>query len=172
MTGMIIQRFVTALAGAAAVIAASPSGGLAGDEALAPVTARDAVERSIAQPHLPLRPMTVVMDVCGSGEHRAHGFLNSMADYRHRGSLNIELVPEVRAALAVRLGGDPVDVLSGHRITVFGVVRQVPIYLFRNGQPTGEFYHQTQMRLWSADHLNVVIEDGQPVAGECDALMT
>lgn len=169
---MIIQRLLVALASAAAVVAASPSRGFAGDEALWDISAREAVERSIEQPHLPLRPMIVVMDVCGSGEHRAHGFLNSMADYRDRGSLNIELVPEVRAALAARLGGDPVEVLSGRRITVFGVVRQVPIYLFRDGQPTGEYYHQTQMRLWSAGHLDVVIENGEPAPGECDAQMT
>lgn len=169
---MIIQRFGRVLAAALLAMAASAAAGIARDEIPSSMTAREAVERSIAQPHLPLRPATVTMDVCGSGEHRGHGFLNSMADYRDRGSLNIELVPEVRAELSARLGGDPVDVLSGRRITVFGVVRQVPIYLFYDGQPTGEHYYQTQMRLWSAAHLDVVIEDGQPVAGDCSAMIT
>ena len=65
-----------------------------------PVEAEEAIRQSIAQPHAPLEPMWIEMNVCGSGAVGETGFLNSMREYRDRGSLNVELPPSVRTMLA------------------------------------------------------------------------
>ncbi|WP_300530936.1 hypothetical protein [Maricaulis sp.] len=136
------------------------------------VEAEEAIRQSIAQPHAPLAPMWVEMNVCGAGADGARGFLNSMPEYRDRGSLNVELVPEVRAQLAVRLGGDPLEFLRGYRVRVFGAVRQVRINLLRDGQPSGRYYFQTQMRLGSAILLEIIQIDGEPAQAECGPLVS
>ncbi|MGX6647348.1 hypothetical protein ACWCOP_05335 [Maricaulaceae bacterium MS644] len=119
--------------------------------------ARDAVERSIASPASPLPEAWIEMNVCGAGEDGSRGYLNSKENYRDRGSLNVELTAPVRAALAARYGGDPIDVLFAERIRVYGAVRQVRISVFRqsDGVTVGSYF-QTQLRLASADRLEVV----------------
>ena len=151
-----------------AVLLLAPAAARADDA----IGALEAVRRSIGQPHAPLARQWVEMDVCGSGEDRRHGFLNSQQDYRHPDSLNVELLPTVRARLAQRIGGDPVDVLLGRRIAVYGAVRQVRIDLYENGVRTEHFYFQTQMRLQSAQHLRLLeAEDGAPVPARCGSLV-
>lgn len=136
------------------------------------IRALDAVRQSIERPHAPLEAQWIEMDVCGSGEDGAHGFLNSVRDYRSRDSLNVELLPTVRARLEQRLGDDPIAVLRGQRIAVFGPVRQVQINLYEGGVPTGRYYFQTQMRLASASHLEVLVSDtGEPLPARCGALI-
>ncbi|MGY6627315.1 MAG: hypothetical protein ACXIVL_02265 [Oceanicaulis sp.] len=132
-----------------------------------PVAASEIVARSIARPHAPLEFTLIEMHVCGSGEQGGRGYLNSKADYRDRGSLNVELAPGVRAELAERLGGDPVDVLLNKRIVVGGRARQVRIDWFLGGVPTGEFYFQTQLRLESAAYLEPAIEAGELSPADC-----
>ncbi|MFW5660958.1 MAG: hypothetical protein ACOC20_06135 [Oceanicaulis sp.] len=121
------------------------------------LSAHEAVERSIASPGAPLPEAWIEMNVCGAGADGARGYLNSKENYRDRGSLNIELVPPVRAAIAARLGGDPIEVLYGERIRVYGAARQVRISVFRrsDGVTVGSYF-QTQLRLSSADRLEVV----------------
>lgn len=136
------------------------------------VRALDAVRQSIERPHAPLEAQWVEMDVCGSGEDGAHGFLNSVHDYRSRDSLNVELLPTVRSRLAERIGGDPVAALRGKRIMIYGPVRQVQIDLYNRGVPTGRYYFQTQMRLASASHLEILVSDtGEPLPARCGALI-
>jgi hypothetical protein len=135
-----------------------------------PVEAEEAIRQSIAQPHAPLEAMWIEMNVCGSGSDGARGFLNSMREYRDRGSLNVELMPQVRAELATRLGGDPVATLTGYRVRFFGAPRQVRILLYRDGEPTGEYYFQTQVRLRSAILLDFVREGSEPVQAVYSAL--
>ncbi|MHA6289563.1 hypothetical protein [Maricaulis sp. CAU 1757] len=134
--------------------------------------AAEAIEHSIAQPHRPLAPQWIVMHVCASGTEGATGYLNSAADYRSRASLNVELPLPVRAELQRRLGADPVAFLPGRRILVYGSARQVRIDWFRGGQPTGEYYFQTQLRLHDADHLELVDTDPDTSAASCQALVS
>ena len=136
------------------------------------ISALEAVRQSIERPHTPLEAQWIEMDVCGAGEDGAHGFLNSVRDYRSRDSLNVELLPTVRARLEQRLGGDPIAVLRGQRIAVFGPVRQVQINLYDGGVPTGRYYFQTQMRLASASHLEPLVSDtGEPLPARCGTLI-
>lgn len=132
-----------------------------------PVAAADAVARSIAQPDAPLHPMAIEMNVCGSGQSGDRGYLNSMPDYRDRRSLNVELMPSVRADLTEQLGGDPVEILLNKRIVVFGQLRQVRIEWMLGGEPMGASYTQTQMRLQTAGLLEPVIMDGNLAPADC-----
>jgi hypothetical protein len=121
------------------------------------LSAREAIERSIASPGNALPESWIEMNVCGSGEDGARGFLNSKEDYRDRASLNIELHAPVRAALTARLNGDPIDVLYGERIRIYGAARQVRISVFRRSDDvTVRHYYQTQLSLASADRLQVI----------------
>ena len=159
-----MSRLVRLLPIAAAFVFAMAAAVVPDDGAIG---AEEAVRRSIDQPAIPLSPSWILMDVCGSGEDRGRGYLNSMRDYRDRGSLNVELTPDVRAGLLRRLGGDPVALLPGRRIAVYGSARQVRINWYRDGVATGEFYFQTQLRLASPDHLELVVEDDGHVPANC-----
>ncbi len=136
------------------------------------LSAREAIERSMASPGAPLAESWIEMDVCGSGEDGARGFLNSHENYRDRASLNVELVPEVRAALALRLNGDPIEVLYGERILIYGTARQVRMSVFRRSDDvTVRDYFQTQLRLAAADRLQIIERDPDFADGaECDLL--
>lgn len=148
------------------------AGGLAARADRTAMTADEAIQRSIAQPTAPIEPSWVIMDVCAAGADGPRGFLNSRRDYRDRGSLNVELPVSVRRDLAERLGGDPIDVLRGQRIAVYGQARQVRINLLREGRRTGRYYFQTQLRLNAADLLEIIERDGQAQTAACDLLLS
>ena len=126
------------------------------------------VQRSMDMGGAPLLPEWIVMDVCGSGAVGRRGFLNSVADYRNRRSLNVELVPTVRLALHHAYNADPVEHLLGYRILVYGSARQVRINLLSQGEPVGKFYFQTQLRLAAPDHIRLMTENGEPVLAQCE----
>lgn len=136
------------------------------------MTAADAIGRSMASPEQPLDAAWILMDVCGAGADGTRGFLNSQRNYRDRASLNVELPAPVRIDLAQRLGADPLEALRGKRVRVFGQARQVRINLFHRGQRTGRFYYQTQLRLMSAEFLELIVEEGVAAPADCLELIS
>lgn len=148
---------------------ALPSPAKAQDEAL---SAHDVIELSTAQPALSVGPVWVEMDVCGSGVVRGRVFLNSLADYRDRASLNAFIPPWHRDAMQARLGAPPEEILVGYRVRIYGEARQVRInWLDEAGQPTGEYYFQTQFHILGPRDLDIVMVDGEPVRATCGPLI-
>jgi hypothetical protein len=160
-----LTRYIGLIAACLAVVWVA--GGADAQRERWPVSAPEAVARSIAQPDAPLDFMAIEMNVCGSGESAGRGYLNSKADYRDPRSLNVELMPDVRQALAEQLGGDPVDILLNKRIVVFGQLRQVRIEWMLGGEPMGASYAQTQMQLQTPGLLEPVIAAGELAPADC-----
>lgn len=134
------------------------------------ISAPEAIERSIASPDEPVGPFWVEMDVCGTGIVGGRVFLNSMADYRDRRSLNAFIPRWRRESVAERLGGDPADVLLGYRIQVYGAPRQARINLVdENRESTGEFYYQTHLPVTGSGDVRILHRDGEPVRADCGA---
>ena len=129
------------------------------------------VEASRAEPFRALDPMWVILDVCGSGAAHGSAFLNGFENYRDPRSLNVELVPILRAALTARLGQDPVDYYRGQRVYVFGAARQVPINVRDANGVVVHIYHQTQIRLTRADQILLVETEQDPEPARCDRLV-
>lgn len=138
-----------------------------------PISAEEMIGISMATPTLPVGPQWVEMDVCGTGVAQGRVFLNSLEDYRDRASLNAFIPPWHRAVVGERIGGDPAEVLLGHKVRVYGVVRQVRINLLdENGAPTGEFYFQTQMAVMGPDDVRLVMEEGEPARAQCGPMVS
>ncbi|RKR04156.1 hypothetical protein [Maricaulis maris] len=144
---------------------------MASAQAQEAASADDVVAASRAQPFRPLEDMWVRLDVCGSGAANGSAFLNSYDNYRDPRSLNVELVPALRSALAALNGQDPVDHYLGRRVLVFGAVRQVPIQVRDADGVVVHVYHQTQMRLTRPDRILVVENEQGPERARCDRLI-
>lgn len=75
-----------------------------------------------------------VMTVRAVGHEGGLAYLNSATDYRAADNLTFTLPPSAQRALARKAGG-PLASVIGRRVTVEGIVRNVPIALTRYGRP-------------------------------------
>ncbi|MEG2803220.1 hypothetical protein [Stenotrophomonas sp.] len=85
-------------------------------------------------------------------EHRI--YLNSERDYRHQVALSVSLDAAQAEALQAQLGL-PLERLVNRRLLVQGTARRNTIQFTHDGQPSGKYYFQTQVRVDDARHLRL-----------------
>lgn len=94
------------------------------------------------------------LTVRASGSDRGQLYLNSERDYRNPRNLSIALTPQAQRELAGRLEPDSIRALHGRQVRVQGQARLVRIdFTHRDGQPSGSYYYQTQVRVERASQL-------------------
>ena len=84
-------------------------------------------------------------------------YLNSEADYRDQRNLTVRLEPPAAAGLEARLGEPLEEALRGRKIVVVdAIARRTRIDFLIDGQPSGEYYYQTHVRVPDASQLHVL----------------
>ena len=119
--------------------------------------------RGLADPQTLALPGQFAFVVKGGGRDAERVFLNSEFDYRDAATLTVALSGPAVTALTQRLEGPPDRLLIGRTIVVNGVAQRVRINLYKDGQPTGEFYFQTHVSVRQADQIHVVPGPALPI---------
>ncbi|MBB6252358.1 hypothetical protein [Nitrospirillum iridis] len=119
-----------------------------------PLTTEDAIQQAAAVAP-DVYSDTFIMDVTATGRTEGRIFLNSLEDYRDPHNLSIEILPSALPLFKQLYGQDADSYFKGHRITVLGEAKRVPIWYISGGKRTGKFYYQTHIVVSDPDQIKI-----------------
>lgn len=100
---------------------------------------------------------TFQIPIKSTGSQAGVIYLNSDLDYRDPKSIAVVLAPSTITAFTREYGSSPDLYFLNKTIEVIGRVKQVKIYMFKNGERTKKHYFQTHIKIKDIEKIKVLI---------------